>query len=204
MAKRPFGSPRRPHLRAGDGALVGWRYWRVSSALPDLLISPFRQTRWDGPVLTAHTWSTHDAVQGLAGIHATHTQKQARRFAALERGYRGSYTYTTTVAIGRVRAYGRYVVGTNGWRAERVIVDKLFIVPFPKQHAGGAIAAFEQRYHCPVRLDLRSHTMALRDLCPRCGHAKSHHRFPPQPGCVMCGSHGPCGIDDSYRLAILP
>jgi hypothetical protein len=201
MAKKPFVSPRRSRLRAGDGAIIGWRYWRVCSQWPDLLISPFRQTRWEGPVLKAHTWSTHEAVQGLAGIHATHTQKHARKFAELERGYRGAHTYTTTVAIGRVRAYDRYVVGTNGWRAERVIVDKLFIVPFPKQPATEAIAAFEQRYRCPVRVDLRSHS---KDLCALCGHAKLHHRFPPQPWCVKCGSDGPCGNDDYYRLTILP
>jgi hypothetical protein len=199
-----FGSPRRGHLRAADGALVGWRYWSVFRARPDLLISPFRKTRWEGPVLNAHAWSTDEAVEGVAGIHATHAQKQARCIAAMERTRRGWRRYFTTVAVGRVRGCGKYVIGVNGWRAQQVIVDKLFIVPFPGHLMEDVLEALAKRYDCPVHLDLRpdlrSWSSTAHRSCATCGHAKSHHRV-RDGTCVMCGSTGPCAGEDMFQFA---
>jgi hypothetical protein len=196
-------SPRRAHFRAGDGALVGWRYWLVFRAQPDELVSPVQHTHWEGPVLSAHAWSTAAAVEGVAGIHAAHTQKQARYRAVMARTRRGWGRDICTVAFGRVRGYGNYVIGVHGWRAQRVIVDKLFIAPFPGQDVRSVLDALENRYGCTVRVallpDLRRCSRTFHS-CARCGHAISQHRI-SDGICVLCAGHGPCAGEAAFRFA---
>jgi hypothetical protein len=57
----------------------------------------------------------------------------------------------------RVRGYGRYVTGTYqggvpGWRAERVVIDRLHI---PPDVPAEIVAALARRYQCDVRRDPR-------------------------------------------------
>jgi threonine dehydrogenase-like Zn-dependent dehydrogenase len=54
----------------------------------------------------------------------------------------------------RVRGYGRYVTGTYqggvpGWRAERVVIDRLHV---PPDVPAEIVAALAERYQCAVRI----------------------------------------------------
>lgn len=111
---------RRQTLRARDGALVGYRCWKLSAEVVDgergyYLRSPHRSTLWTGPTLVADNWTNDSAVRGVAGIHA------------LYRRERSDLEQLLRFVWGRVRGYGDYVQGSDGWRAEIVVVDKLWL-----------------------------------------------------------------------------
>lgn len=115
---------RRMNLRSADGGLVGYRYWKLDIREVDghrdyVLVSPHQGTIWEGPVLVADNWSNSSAHRGVAGIHATYRRKPDYSWE--------SGTQVPHEIWGRVRGYGEFVRGTDGWRAERVIVDKLWI-----------------------------------------------------------------------------
>lgn len=155
-----------PVRRAADGGLVGWRYWvlpRLAGAsitediqqlinpsfdvsLPSTLRSPHRGTIWDGPTLSAFEWSDEAACEGNAGIHALSSSLAIPAYSppAL---YYGSVHIT-----GRVRGYGRYVLGTRGWRAERVVIDYLRVPNDVYDEVKGPLS---ERYQCDIRKQWR-------------------------------------------------
>lgn len=130
--------------RSKDGALYGWRTWRIESGR---LVSPSQRTVWKGPMLTAENWSTTDAVRGRGGIHAY------SRAWMLEVG-RWHYPSLQDQVWGRVRAYGDYVLGEDGWRAERVVVDTLLVPRSMRKRRREALA---KRYECNVRVYKGNH-----------------------------------------------
>jgi len=95
---------------------LGWRGWRFDG---EVLISPTRGTRWCDNTLRAERWSDSDAVRGLGGIHA-------RR---LPRDWGQADPSVTDIGRcdvhGIVERFGRYVLGTEGWRAEWVVIREL-------------------------------------------------------------------------------
>jgi hypothetical protein len=128
---------RRRALRAPDGALVGWRSWVWGGS--DLLLSPFAQAAWPGPTLVA-AGTRDDIVSGRAGIHACWSPRAAAAHAV-------GYT-APIVAWGRVRGYGGFAAGPEGWRAERVLVERLYVTPEAEAIAGPR--ALHERYGVPV------------------------------------------------------
>jgi hypothetical protein len=96
---------------------LGWRAWSWQSGV---LVSPLRRTQWQDGTLKAEQWSDQEALRGEAGIHARRMPKDwvrvdARRFPEIGR----------CDVHGIVERFGRYVLGTEGWRAEWVVIREL-------------------------------------------------------------------------------
>lgn len=147
-----------PVRRTADGGLVGWRYWvldidrvwwlstqsfEVITGDPAIMTlrSPHRHTRWGGPTLSALEWSDEAACEGHAGIHAT-----------LRPVPDAAVGFGSRMVTGRVRGYGRYVLGTRGWRAERVVIDYLRVPNDVYDEVKGPLS---ERYQCEVRRQWR-------------------------------------------------
>jgi hypothetical protein len=95
---------------------VGWRGWRWDG---HLLLSPVQGTLWHDATLRAVEWADSAAVRGVAGIHARRLPIDWLR------------ADPSRTEIGRcdvhgiVERFGRYVLGTEGWRAEWVVIREL-------------------------------------------------------------------------------
>src|SRR5882672_8068200 len=112
-----------PDPRAPD--TLGWRIWHWDDK-KQRLISPSLRTIWHTPELRVETWNTSDAVRGKAGIHAARMPYDWRRasLAGTElNGYVAPYEKGTIVGV--VERFGKYVLGTEGWRAEWVMIRSL-------------------------------------------------------------------------------
>ena len=86
----------------------------------DVLVSPVQRTPWYEASLRAGQWSDSAAVRGVAGIHARRLPIDWRRVDPQrfpEIGYCQIH--------GIVERFGRYVLGTEGWRAEWVVIREL-------------------------------------------------------------------------------
>jgi len=125
---------RRRALRAADGALVGWRTWCCQG---DLLVSPSQRTKWATSELVADVSPAGDGARGQPGIHASWGRT---------RGDHREYGDRTSV-MGRVRGYGAYVAGPEGWRAERVVIDRLVVGDLVTDRQVDGLA---ERYRVPV------------------------------------------------------
>ena len=95
---------------------LGWRGWIWDGSV---LISPTQRTAWHDITLRAEQWAKSTVLRGkpaftLAGCRAT-----------------GAGPILTVTEIGRcdvhgiVERFGRYVLGTEGWRAEWVVIREL-------------------------------------------------------------------------------
>jgi hypothetical protein len=95
---------------------LGWRGWRWDG---QVLISPMQGTEWHDATLRVLEWADSAAVRGVAGIHARRLPRDWRRAdpAATEIGH--------CTVHGIVERFGRYVLGTEGWRAEWVVIREL-------------------------------------------------------------------------------
>lgn len=105
-----------PNLRdpAYDDTM-GFRSWDVDLA-QGVLVSPQQHTPWHDAELHCEQWSENDVVRGVAGIHA--------HFVPI--GWRGNASNDGQgVVTGIVERFGKYALGTEGWRAEWVIIRKL-------------------------------------------------------------------------------
>jgi hypothetical protein len=95
---------------------LGWRGWRWNG---QVLISPVQQIEWHDTTLRVEQWSDSTVVRGFAGIHA-------RR---LPHDWRKADPSVTEIGCcdvhGIVERFGRYVLGTEGWRAEWVVIREL-------------------------------------------------------------------------------
>lgn len=147
-----------PVRRAADGGLVGWRVWVLDTwrtykytdqgpepvrDVQTFLVSPHRGTTWNGPTLSAEVWSDEAAVEGHAGIHA----------ALRPEPIQGTLCFSAMNTVtGRVRGYGRYVLGTRGWRAERVVIDYLRVPADVYDEVRGPLS---ERYQCDIRKQWR-------------------------------------------------
>jgi hypothetical protein len=95
---------------------LGWRGWRWNG---QVLVSPIQKTEWHDSALRIEEWSDNDAVRGHAGIHARRLPRDWRRAdpAVTEIGRCDVH--------GIVERFGRFVLGTEGWRAEWVVIREL-------------------------------------------------------------------------------
>lgn len=127
----------REHLRAQRATEVdpeapdtlGWRVLHWDAELGKL-VSPQMGTVWHTPELRVPRWARAAAVRGHAGIHAARMPRDWRRariahhdeLQDYEAAGRSRGRITVTAVVER---FGRYVLGTEGWRAEWVIIRKL-------------------------------------------------------------------------------
>jgi hypothetical protein len=95
---------------------LGWRGWRWDGST---LVSPQQRTPWHEPSLHAERWSDSAAVRAQAGIHARLVPTDWRRAdpRLTEIGHCDVH--------GIVERFGHYVLGTEGWRAEWVVIREL-------------------------------------------------------------------------------
>ena len=96
---------------------LGWRGWNWQEGV---LVSPLQHTPWHDATLKAEQWSDEEAVRGAAGIHARRMPKDWLRFAGKWFPEIGRCD-----VHGLVERFGRYVLGTEGWRAEWVMIREL-------------------------------------------------------------------------------
>ncbi len=129
---------------------LGWREW-TWNAEQKCLQSPQMGTLWKSEKHKAVGWSRDDAVRGVAGIHAHLVPRHWRLL-----GEFGCYPLNGggggSLVTGIVERYGKYVLGTEGWRAEQVVIKELLA---PSTEIG---LELEQRYpnaiiHYPDQLE---------------------------------------------------
>lgn len=104
---------------------LGWRVWHWDP-VKRLLKSPSQGTYWHAGELRVPHWDTQSVVRGHAGIHAALMPYDWLR-ASLD-GTELEFFKTQPVKntiVGTVERYGKYVLGTEGWRAEWVIIKSL-------------------------------------------------------------------------------
>ena len=113
----PSGPPSllKPDPRVPD--TLGWREWVFPPGW-DRLMSPVQNTAWPSSHLTAETWTDEGGVRGFVGIHAHLVPKHWKVVSELT-------CPAPYVVTGIVERFGRYVLGTEGWRAEQVVIREL-------------------------------------------------------------------------------
>jgi hypothetical protein len=101
---------------------LGWRGWHWDTR-HNCLKSPSQGTLWDnGPELRVSDWAAEvRGIRNHAGIHACRLPRGDWRAARAPRDLIGSDV------IGLVERFGKFVVGTEGWRAEWVIIRELLV-----------------------------------------------------------------------------
>jgi hypothetical protein len=108
---------------------LGWRGWKWDPEIK-VLVSPAYQAFWEGPELRVTDWDTSEALRSHKGIHAKlvpHDWKVAIW------GGDDCPDLGLLPVTGIVERFGRFVLGTLGWRAEWVIIRKLLA---PTQELG--------------------------------------------------------------------
>jgi hypothetical protein len=108
---------------------LGWRVWMWDRKHKKLR-SPHQGTMWHTPELRVESWDSHDAVRGYAGIHAARMPRdwhraQLMHHQELQNYGRGRDPTGLPYIVGVVERFGKYVLGTEGWRAEIVVIRKL-------------------------------------------------------------------------------
>lgn len=106
-----------PEPMPGQPDHLGWRCWRWD-VVEHVLRSPNQSTAWPTPELRVERWRDGSALRGVAGIHARRLPLSWRHAAWPAGEPRGDVT-------GVVERFGRYVLGTEGWRAEWVVIREL-------------------------------------------------------------------------------
>lgn len=119
---------------------LGWRGWRWDG---QVLISPIQGTPWHEATLWAEHWSDSEAVLGEAGIHARRMPCEWLRVDPKAVPHIGRCD-----VHGIVERFGRYVLGTEGWRAEWVVIRELLA---PDAHTALAL----MRSYPEVRVHIR-------------------------------------------------
>lgn len=102
---------------------LGWRGW-VYDIRSGLLASPVQGTPWRDAELRCENWDESDVVRGVAGIHAHIVPFDWRSAGDMSANLQQAGQPSVPV-WGIVERFGRYVLGTEGWRAEWVVIRKL-------------------------------------------------------------------------------
>jgi hypothetical protein len=134
------GARHHPPLMAPDPKrpdTLGWREWRWSDA-DKMLKSPSTGTLWPEAELVVPNWDEGEAVRGTSGIHAHLVPKHWKILGETGGGYVPAGDPSRVHGI--VERFGKYVLGTEGWRAEWVVIKELMA---PSTEVGLAI---EQAY----------------------------------------------------------
>lgn len=104
----------------------GWRHWHIQP-LTGLLVSPYRHTIWHTPELRCADYADNDSIRDVEGIHALLVPHDWINCPPSEHVHQltAGKHITIPVISGIVERFGKYVLGSKGWRAEWVIVRKL-------------------------------------------------------------------------------
>ena len=104
---------------------LGFREWLFDEDT-GRLVSPTQGTPWETDRLEAAVWSTSSMVRGVAGIHA---KRMPVDWTLLRQAVDENWSLFSPVrgtkVTGVVERFGQYVLGTEGWRAERVVIREL-------------------------------------------------------------------------------
>jgi hypothetical protein len=106
---------------------LGWRCW-LFDLVSHELTSPHRGTVWATPELRCEDWCESDVIRGVAGIHAHLVPENWLKLDPQEAPPMAQLTPDGRAVIavtGIVERFGKFVRGTEGWRAEWVIIRKL-------------------------------------------------------------------------------
>jgi hypothetical protein len=136
-ASRPLPRWLRPDPKQPD--TMGWRAWVWHPGIK-MLVSPHQYTPWTVDRLIAERWSDEDALRGAAGIHARLVPKHWKIIGWPDDESSSGLDDKPELVTGIVERFGRYVLGTEGWRAEQVVIRELMA---PSTEIG---LALEQRY----------------------------------------------------------
>jgi hypothetical protein len=128
-------TPRRalPDPTAPD--TLGWRVWWWD-AVRQRLVSPTQGTVWETAELRVPHWDHGDVARGVAGIHAARMPRDWRRADIAYHHELGCYARyhdelddfvesRKQTIVGVVERFGKYVLGTEGWRAEIAVIRNL-------------------------------------------------------------------------------
>ncbi len=126
----PMTDPKQPDT-------LGWREW-IWDDEHKCLKSPSMGTLWPTADLRAEAWDSLEVIRGKAGIHAVLVPKHWKILHELNCSPLGGSTRDTVSGI--VERFGKYVLGTEGWRAEQVVIRELLA---PSTEIG---LELEQRY----------------------------------------------------------
>lgn len=103
-----------------DGTLIGIKALRIG--IFGSLYSPQRGTRWLGPSLVAKDFSLTAAVLGKSGVHAMWPRRDGKHAVGIQ-----DYLPAINPAVAVVAGYGRFVTGKLGWRAEKVLLQTVYV-----------------------------------------------------------------------------
>lgn len=105
------------------GVIPAWRSWRVDADLDPSawlvvrLVSESRDDYWDGPTMQADQEPT---LENSSGIYAAKDWDN--------RIIPGHYKAQHLRVIGRVGLYGKVIEAERGYRAERCVIEELWII----------------------------------------------------------------------------
>jgi hypothetical protein len=108
---------------------MGYRYW-VFDWRAGVLRSPQQGHEWEDAELHCEAWEQEDVVRGKSGIHARLVPHDWKAVAPDYEAHHppskvGEVHVDAPIVTGLVERFGKYVLGTEGWRAEWVIIRKL-------------------------------------------------------------------------------
>jgi len=114
-----------PNLAEGkreDGMLAGVKALQWCGTC---LRSPTQRTPWQSHVMKVPHWRESDVVRGQAGIHAAWPTLEPGKLAGeLYGGYYNPMNEKDVIV--EVVGWGRCAVGDMGWRAENVMIKKVY------------------------------------------------------------------------------
>lgn len=124
---------------------LGFRAWTWDMTTNELR-SPVHGTTWNGVELRCERWDEASVVRGVAGIHAylvpdnwhKHALSEAANAGRAHAEYRDGGFRAVVAVQGLVERFGKFVLGTDGWRAEWVMIRKLAA---PTEQIGMALEA---------------------------------------------------------------
>jgi hypothetical protein len=156
---------------------LGWREWAWSPS-DKMLKSPSTGTLWPEAELVVPAWDDGEAVRGVSGIHAHLVPKHWKILGEQGGGYVAPGDPNRVHGI--VERFGKYVLGTEGWRAEWVIIKELMA---PSTAVGLEI---EQAYpdvivHYPDEEGDESCTLATLSKLGKGSRSTSRPKPSPQP-----------------------
>ena len=111
---------------------IGWRCW-LWNITDKTLLSPQQSTRWEGPELRCESWDESDVVRGVAGVHAHLVPVDWEDLISPEAPGGGlafiqekPHGICALIAVhGLVERFGKYVLGTEGFRCEWAVIRKI-------------------------------------------------------------------------------
>lgn len=125
------------NARDAFGSLLGVRIFRMANCW---LYSPAQGTPWESSVLRAPTWDEQQAVRGTCGIHAAWPPRSLKVVPKID-----TVAITHQNVFASVRGQGRFVAGEEGWRAEEVIIDTVYL-PFEQLQNRNLLKQITKQY----------------------------------------------------------